>query len=162
MFLTTKLFNIIPTLASFQGIVDDDIKTVSSFLNLKLVWSHLAILASQLNSSHCAPVDNITTLSGGILSTSAVNLRTHHLGAFKYPSSLHISTLFIIDLHSKKTTLSYFIALSIICIILPTFDAKVAIIILDGAVLIIFSKLCQIIFSDIAHPFLSAHRLSHI
>jgi hypothetical protein len=70
--------------------------------------------------------------------------------------------LFTIDLPDKNITLFALIALFTICIILHTFDAKVAISILHFACLISLSKFSHISFSETDTHFLFAHRLSHI
>jgi hypothetical protein len=56
----------------------------------------------------------------------------------------------------------FFIATFISCIILPTFEAKVASIILHSIFLIVFSKFSQISFSLLGFHLEAVHRLSQI
>jgi hypothetical protein len=70
--------------------------------------------------------------------------------------------LFIILLQAKNTTLLFFIAAFISCIILPTFDANVATITLQEMFLTTFSKFSQISFSLFAGLVDQLFKLSHI
>gem|GEM_PF-6494568 len=80
--MNIKLFIILFTDHSFHGIGVADISIVSHFLSCKKLCSFLAILVRAANSSHCAQVDRINTLSSGKVSTSSLNLRIYHCGTF--------------------------------------------------------------------------------
>gem|GEM_PF-3846153 len=108
--LVTSEFIIPDAWSSFPGIVDDDIKTVSPFLRVTCACSPLDILASAENSSPCAPVHKMSTLSSGIFSISLLILRIVHFGTLIYPSCSQISTLLIMDLPERKTILLCLIA----------------------------------------------------
>ena len=148
--------------SSFQGIIEALIITVSHFLSWIWGWSCLDILFKAENSSHWAQVDIIITLSSGICSTDWSSFLIIHLGTLIYHNSWQISTLFTILLPAKNTTLLFCIATFISCIILPTFEAKVASIILHLIFLIVLSKFIQISFSLLGVDLLAVHKLSQI
>jgi hypothetical protein len=99
----------------------------------------------------------------GICSTSSFNCLTIPGGVLIYHSSLQISTLLIILLQAKNTTLLFLTAAFISCITLPTFEANVATITLQSMFLTTFSKFSQISFSDfVVHHLEAVHKLSQM